>query len=172
MLEGRANLSECVFPSTFQRFVAQIKYSVLLQPSATSPLFFDNLPHWGENFDKHFNVDLWLTLLSKFSPQWGRLSKKRGLVADGCTTHDLERCLENAFGKVGPAFPNPRLGTQWGAYKHMPIHSRPPARSIACQRVFRRWLIRRVFSGDATNGGGCCACLTASTNRPMEVSAV
>jgi len=52
------------------------------QPSATSPLFFDNLPHWGENFDKHFKVDLWLTLLSKCS-KW-RLSKKRGLVADGC----------------------------------------------------------------------------------------
>jgi hypothetical protein len=27
------------------------------QPSETSPLFFDNLPHWGENFYKHFKVD-------------------------------------------------------------------------------------------------------------------
>ena len=25
------------------------------------PLLFDNLPHWGEHFDKHFKVDLWLT---------------------------------------------------------------------------------------------------------------
>jgi len=44
------------------------------QPSATSTLFLDNLPHWGEHFDKHFNLDLWLTLLSKCSPQWGRLT--------------------------------------------------------------------------------------------------
>jgi len=49
------------------------------QPSATSPPFFDNL-HF-EHFDKHFKVDLWLTLLSKCS-KW-RLSKKGGLVADG-----------------------------------------------------------------------------------------
>ena len=48
----------------------------LEQPSATSPIFFDNL-----HFDKHFKVDLWLTILSKGS-KW-RLSKKMGLVADG-----------------------------------------------------------------------------------------
>jgi len=35
----------------------------LEQPSATSPPFLDNL-HF-EHFDKYFNVDLWLTLLSK-----------------------------------------------------------------------------------------------------------
>ncbi len=48
--------------------------------TATSPLFLDNL-HF-EHLDKCFKVDLWLTLLSKCS-KW-RLSKKRGLVADGC----------------------------------------------------------------------------------------
>jgi hypothetical protein len=55
----------------------------VIQPSATSPLFFDNL-HF-EHFDKSVNLDSWLTLLSKCS-KW-RLSKKRGLVADGwCDT--------------------------------------------------------------------------------------
>ena len=48
------------------------------QSSATSPLFLDNL-HF-ERFDKYFNRELWLTILSKCS-KW-RLSKKRGLVAD------------------------------------------------------------------------------------------
>jgi hypothetical protein len=48
------------------------------QPSATSPLFFDNL-HF-EHFDKSVNLDSWLTFLSKCS-KWG-LSEKRGLVAD------------------------------------------------------------------------------------------
>ena len=49
------------------------------QPSATSPLFFDNL-HF-EHFDKSVHLDSLLTFLSKCS-KW-RLSKKRGLVADG-----------------------------------------------------------------------------------------
>jgi len=53
------------------------------QPSATSPLFFDNL-HF-ERFDKSVNHKSTLKYLSKCSPQWGRLSKKRGLVADGCS---------------------------------------------------------------------------------------
>ena len=50
------------------------------QPSATSPLFFDNL-HF-EHFDKSVNHKSTLKCLSKCS-KW-RLSKKRGLVADGC----------------------------------------------------------------------------------------
>ncbi len=50
------------------------------QPSATSPRFFDNL-HF-EHFDKNVNHESRLTLLSKCS-KW-RLSKNRGLVADGC----------------------------------------------------------------------------------------
>jgi len=59
-----------------------------MQPSATSPLFVDNL-HF-EHFDNHFKVDLRLTLLSKCS-KW-RLSTKRGLVADGCINeHSLMR---------------------------------------------------------------------------------
>jgi hypothetical protein len=49
------------------------------QPSATSPLFFDNL-HF-EHFDKSVNHESRLTLLSKCS-KW-RLSKNRGIVADG-----------------------------------------------------------------------------------------
>ncbi len=49
------------------------------QPSATSPLFRDNL-HF-EHFDKNVNHESRLTLLSKCS-KW-RLSKKRGLVAHG-----------------------------------------------------------------------------------------
>ncbi len=52
----------------------------LVQPSATSPLFFDNL-HF-EHFDKSVHLDSWLTFLSKCS-KW-RLSKKRGLVAYDC----------------------------------------------------------------------------------------
>jgi len=51
----------------------------ILQPSATSPLFFDNL-HF-EHFDKSVNHKSTLKYLSKCS-KW-RLSKKRGLVADG-----------------------------------------------------------------------------------------
>jgi len=54
-------------------------YFRLFQPSATSPLFFDNL-HF-EHFDKSVNHESRLTLLSKCS-KW-RLSKNRGLVADG-----------------------------------------------------------------------------------------
>jgi hypothetical protein len=53
-----------------------------LQPSATSPLFFDNL-HF-EHFDKSVNHKSTLKCLSKCS-KW-RLSKKRGLVADGWMT--------------------------------------------------------------------------------------
>jgi len=41
------------------------------QPSATSPLFFDNL-HF-EHFDKSFNLDSWLTFLSKCTPPKRRL---------------------------------------------------------------------------------------------------
>jgi len=48
------------------------------------PFFFDNLPHWVEHFDKSVNHKSTLKCLSKCSTQWGRLSKKRGLVADGC----------------------------------------------------------------------------------------
>jgi len=51
------------------------------QPSATSPLFLDNL-HFGQ-IAKSVNLDWWLTLL-EICPKW-RLSKKRGLVADGCS---------------------------------------------------------------------------------------
>jgi hypothetical protein len=82
-LEGRTNLSECIFEAPFKGVSTRFgrRKRGLKQSSATSPLFFDNLPHWGEHFDKHFKVDLWLTLLSKCS-KW-RLSKKRGLVADG-----------------------------------------------------------------------------------------
>jgi len=61
--------SLCLFSST----------CCISQPSATSPLFFDNL-HF-EHFDKSVNHESRLTLLSKCS-KW-RLSKNRGLVADG-----------------------------------------------------------------------------------------
>ncbi len=54
------------------------------QPSATSPLFFDNL-HF-EHFDKSVNHKFTLKCLSKCS-KW-RLSKKRGLVADGWSGSD------------------------------------------------------------------------------------
>ena len=50
------------------------------QPSATSPLFFDNL-HFGQ-IAKSVNLDWWLTFWA-ICPKW-RLSKLRGLVADGC----------------------------------------------------------------------------------------
>jgi hypothetical protein len=53
---------------------------MLSQPSATSPLSFDNL-HF-EHFDKRVIHESRLTRLSKCS-KW-RLSKDRGLVADGC----------------------------------------------------------------------------------------
>jgi len=46
----------------------------LVQSSATSPPFLDNL-HF-EHLDKYSNLDLWLTILSKCS-KW-RLSKRRG----------------------------------------------------------------------------------------------
>ncbi len=52
----------------------------LQQPSATIPLFLDNL-HF-EHFDKSVKHKSALKYLSKCS-KW-RLSKKRGLVADGC----------------------------------------------------------------------------------------
>ena len=77
---------------------------------------------------------------------------------------------KSSFGGIKSS--NVLIRLKWGEYDSRAIHSRLPARSIACKRVCRRWLIRRVFSGDATNGGGCCACLTAPTHRPMEVSAV
>ena len=56
----------------------------LMRAYATHPPFLDNLPHWGEHFDKYFNLNSWFTLLSNCSPHWGRLSKKRGRVAYGC----------------------------------------------------------------------------------------
>jgi len=65
------------------------------QPSATSPLFFDNL-HF-EHFDKSVNHESRLTLLSKCS-KW-RLSKNRGLVADGCPKRRFWRA-EQTFGNV------------------------------------------------------------------------
>ena len=55
----------------------------LQQPSATSPLFFDNLNF--EHFDKSVNHESRLTLLSKCST-W-RLSKNRWLVADCWPIH-------------------------------------------------------------------------------------
>ncbi len=69
----RLRTFHCIFCSSFQNLR-------LGQPSATSPLFFDNL-HF-EHFDKSVNHESRLTPLSKCS-KW-RLSKKRGLVADGC----------------------------------------------------------------------------------------
>jgi hypothetical protein len=67
----------------------------LIQPSATSPLFSTISPHWGEHFDKHFKMDLWLTLLSKCSPQWGEtVEKKRGLVADGWSDYVIYDCVK------------------------------------------------------------------------------
>ncbi len=60
--------------------------SIILQPSATSPLFFDNL-HF-EHFDKSVNHEFRLTLLSKCSKR--RLSKNRWLVADGCNISILK----------------------------------------------------------------------------------
>ena len=54
--------------------------NMLDQSSETSPLFFDNLPF--EHFDNSVNHESRLTLWSKCS-KW-RLSKNRGLVADGC----------------------------------------------------------------------------------------
>ena len=87
------------------------------------PLFFDNL-HF-EHFDKNFNLDSWLELLSKWS-KW-RLSKKRGLVAEGCSEclfealfkgvstrfglQIVETCFENAFWNVCPTVQNLRLGS-------------------------------------------------------------
>ena len=78
------------------------------QSSATSPLFFDNL-HF-EHFDKNVNHESRLTLLSKCS-KW-RLSKNRGLVADGCIQHarpDRRR----------PVLPSPR--NRWDGQRD--IHS-------------------------------------------------
>ncbi len=57
-----------------------LQWASVEQPSATSPLFFDNLRF--EHFDKSVNHESRLALLSKCS-KW-RLSKNRGLVADGC----------------------------------------------------------------------------------------
>jgi hypothetical protein len=58
--------------------------------SATSPLFLGNL-----NFDKSVNLDSWLTLLSKW-----RLSKKRGLVADGCSIPRKPKIIVCRFSSV------------------------------------------------------------------------
>ena len=109
ILEGRANIRERIFKALFTyvstRFglrsfekcfentfpnVCSVFHNLRLgtmnfiapkQPSATSPRFFDNL-HF-EHFDKSFHHESRLTLLSKCS-KW-RLSKNRGLVADGCS---------------------------------------------------------------------------------------
>jgi len=35
----------------------------------------DNLPQWGENFDKHCHLHLWFTRVSKRSPHWGDCPK-------------------------------------------------------------------------------------------------
>jgi len=61
------------------------------QPSATSPLFFDNL-HLGK-FARSVNHQSRLTLLANF-PKW-RLSKKRGLVADGCKKNRYRTSTES-----------------------------------------------------------------------------
>jgi hypothetical protein len=62
-----------------------LENTILEQPSATSPLFLDNL-HF-EHFDKSVNHESTLKYLSKCS-KW-RLSKKRGLVADGCFRENI-----------------------------------------------------------------------------------
>jgi len=69
-------------------------HAPLTQPSATSPPFFDNL-HF-EHFDKSVNHKSTLKCLSKCS-KW-RLSKKGGLVADGCfnTVSGLRACSLDA----------------------------------------------------------------------------
>jgi len=59
-----------------------------IQPSATSPLLLDNL-HF-EHLDKSVNHKSTLKYLSKCS-KW-RLSKKSGLVADGCIIIILLSC--------------------------------------------------------------------------------
>jgi hypothetical protein len=66
-----------------------------LRPAVgNSSHFFDNL-HF-EHFDKRVNLDSWMTRLSKCS-KW-RLSKDRGLVADGCASMImcLSRSLESS----------------------------------------------------------------------------
>ncbi len=86
------------------------------------PFVFDNLPHWGEHFDKSVNHKTTLKCLSKCSPQWGRLSKKRGIVADGCfrytfqwlvpksSTYALKKCFEHLDFLFRQSFQNLRLG--------------------------------------------------------------
>ena len=75
--------------SGFSNHCSRVRVLDLVQPSATSPLFFDNL-HF-EHFDKSVNHEYRLALLTKCS-KW-RLSKNRGLVADGWLNHHL--CSQN-----------------------------------------------------------------------------
>ena len=71
---------ENVFSHIAFDFDIQTNYN---QPSATSPLFFDNL-HF-EHFDKNVNHESRLNVNheSRLTCSKWRLSKKRGLVADG-----------------------------------------------------------------------------------------
>jgi hypothetical protein len=94
--------------------------SVIMQPSATSPLFFDNL-HF-EHFDKSVNLDSWLTFLSKcYGPQTkifeGRTNLSECLfealfngVSTGFGLRPFEKCFEKSLTKVCSAFENLRLG--------------------------------------------------------------
>jgi len=51
------------------------------QAYATPPHLLDNLPHWGDDFVKRVNLKPKLMRLTKWSPQWGRLSNKWGGMA-------------------------------------------------------------------------------------------
>jgi hypothetical protein len=82
---------------------------ILKQPSATSPLFFDNL-HF-EHFDKcqpQIHLEMFVEM---FAPM-GRLSKKRGLVADGCSEMIVRPSEIFVWGSI-----NVRLGAWDGICK-------------------------------------------------------
>ncbi len=85
------------------------------QPSATSPLFFDNL-HF-EHFDKSVNLDSWLTFLSKCLYE-GRSNIRERIfkalfkyVSTRFGQRSFEKCFENTFPNVCSTFQNLRLGT-------------------------------------------------------------
>jgi hypothetical protein len=120
---------------------------------ATSPLLFDNLPHWGEHFDTHFKVDLWLTLLSKCSPQWGRLSNKRGLVADGGFRSNFQgRLVRTLFGLriVAKCFTGKRIRKRWFGCQTLRLGS---VKSCRCVCLTHMMIARRCVCRTHTMTG-------------------
>jgi len=145
-------------------WVRQTHIIMLLQPSATSTLFYDNL-HF-EHVDKHFKVDLWLTLFMLTKRRFWRDEQKMkcGFSTDFSTIRSPNRVLTplKSASKIRiSSFVHPSKIFVWDGYfcRNVRNGDCQKKRGTSCRRL---WYHHLVISTDTS------ACYSSSCDSSVS----